>query len=77
MAQCTIGAPLNFIAGRFGNEEGLAATLVAVVVDAFFDCVVEDFAGCDFGCYLLLEVYTNKQSVELETNASIPSRSKQ
>ena len=60
MAECTIGAPLNSIAGRLGNEEGLAAALVAVVVDAFFDCVVEDFAGCDFRCYLLLEVYTNK-----------------
>lgn len=36
--------PLDLVAGRLGDEEGRAAALVAVAVDALLDREVEDLA---------------------------------
>jgi len=47
MAQRAVGAPLDLVARRLGDEEGLGAALVAVVVKAFLDVVVEDRAVRD------------------------------
>jgi len=49
--QGAFGGPLEVVAGGLGDEEGLAAALVAVFVDAFLDCVVHDAAAGDFGCF--------------------------
>ena len=47
MAQRAVGAPLDLVARRLGDEEGLGAALVAVVIEAFLDVVVEDRAVRD------------------------------
>lgn len=44
MAQSTLRAPLNIIAGGFLDQEGLAAPLVAVRVNALLDCEVQNGA---------------------------------
>jgi hypothetical protein len=44
MAQSTFRAPLNVIAGGFLDQEGLAAPLVAVRVNALLDCEVQNGA---------------------------------
>jgi len=47
MAQGAVGAPFDLVTRRLGDEEGLAASDVAVVVQALFDVVVEDRAVCE------------------------------
>jgi hypothetical protein len=42
MRQRALGGPLDLVACRLCDEEGLAAALVAVVVEAGLDCKVED-----------------------------------
>jgi hypothetical protein len=44
MTNRPLSTPLNIIARTLSDEEGLRAALVGVVVDAFFDGEVEDFA---------------------------------
>ena len=53
MAQRPLSTPLNVIAFIFLDQEGLAASLVAVAVDALLDGEVHDGAGGDFGCYVI------------------------
>jgi hypothetical protein len=54
MAQCSLGAPLDVVAGCFLDYEGLAAALVAIVVDALFYREVHDGTRGDFGCCVLI-----------------------
>jgi hypothetical protein len=44
-----IGGPLDVVAGRLLDQEGLGAALVAVLVEALFDGIVEDGARDDLG----------------------------
>lgn len=44
VCQNAIGAPFDLVAGRLRHEERLTATLIAVVIDAFLDRVVETTA---------------------------------
>jgi hypothetical protein len=60
MAQSTLRAPLNIIAGGFLDQEGLAAPLVAVRVNALLDCEVHNGAGGDFGCYIIRPFSKNR-----------------
>ena len=48
MGKGTLGAPFDVVAGGLGDEEWLAAALIAVFVDAFLDCEVENLARGDF-----------------------------
>ncbi len=52
MAEGSLRTPLNVIACRLCNEEWFGAARVAIAVDAGLDCVIEDGARCNFGCYL-------------------------
>jgi hypothetical protein len=47
MTNGPLSAPFDVIASAFSDEERLGAALVGVVVDAFFDGEVEDFAFGD------------------------------
>jgi hypothetical protein len=49
VTESTIGRPRDLVAGRFSDEEWLGAVLLAVVIDAFLDVVVEDRAVCNSG----------------------------
>ena len=45
--QSTVSGPFDLVTSRLLHEERLGAAGVSVVVDALFDVVVEDRAGCD------------------------------
>lgn len=44
VTESSVSRPRELVASRLGDEEGLGASLVTVVVDAFLDVVVEDRA---------------------------------
>lgn len=54
MRNCSLSRPLDVIACALCDEEGLGASNVSVVIEAFFDGVVENGTGGDFGCFIVL-----------------------
>ena len=50
VAQCSLSAPLDLVACGFGNQEGRAASLVAITIDTFLDSEVQDFSLRYGGC---------------------------
>jgi len=47
MREKTLRLPLDVVAGRLADEEGLGTALVSVLVDAFFDSIIEDLTAGD------------------------------
>jgi hypothetical protein len=41
MGQSTLGLPLNVVAGRSSDKEGLGAASVSVIIEAAFNCKVK------------------------------------
>ena len=51
MRELSFSRPLNVVASRLCDEEGLGAALVAVTVDALLNSIVENRAFGDGGSY--------------------------